>query len=243
MRKNPASPSAFFGPHVFFGLVIVLTGISLALVGFGRSAHETARPAIAPYQFVADSPMTFTVTNTNDSGTGSLRQAILDANSMGGGTIQFNIPGAGVHTISPLTVLPNITQSVTIDGYTQPGSSQNTNPPTMGINAVILIELSGTMAGNVNGLTITASNCIVRGLVINSFQHDGIDIQGSTSNGNVIEGNFIGTNTAGTAALPNGSAGNGGVILGFNGDATNTTIGGTTPDARNLISGNIGSGI
>jgi hypothetical protein len=49
----------------------------------------------------------FTVTNTNDSGAGSLRQAILDANTMGGGTINFTILGAGVHTITPLTVLAN----------------------------------------------------------------------------------------------------------------------------------------
>lgn len=189
---------------------------------------------------------TFTVTSTTDSGPGSLRQAILDANAnLGADTISFNIPGTGVHTIGPVTVLPTITDSVVIDGYTQPGSSPN-NPPTMGINAVLKIELSGAMAppnSNFTGLTITASNCTVRGLVINSFQHDGIDIQGSASDGNVIEGNFIGTNTAGTAALPNGSAGNGGIILGFNGDATNTTIGGTTPAMRNLISGNVGSGI
>src|SRR5436309_8704045 len=84
-------------------------------------------------------PLVFTVTNTNDTGTGSLRQAILDANSMGGGTINFNIPGAGVHTITPMTVLPTITQTVTIDGYSQPGSSANTNPTTMGLNAVITI--------------------------------------------------------------------------------------------------------
>src|SRR5690349_762556 len=67
----------------------------------------------------------FTVTNTNDTGAGSLRQAIIDANTMGGGTINFNIPGAGVHTITPLTVLPTIAQTVTIDGYTQTGSSMN----------------------------------------------------------------------------------------------------------------------
>src|SRR5206468_8972239 len=91
----------------------------------------------------ARTPFAFMVTNTNDTGTGSLRQAILDANSMGGGTIAFNIPGTGVHTISPLSVLPNIAQPVTIDGYTQPGSSPNTNPPTMGINAIIQIELHG----------------------------------------------------------------------------------------------------
>src|SRR5438094_4090318 len=45
MRKNPVSQSAFFGSHVFFGLAIVLTGISLALVGVGRPAHDTAQSA------------------------------------------------------------------------------------------------------------------------------------------------------------------------------------------------------
>jgi hypothetical protein len=183
----------------------------------------------------------FTVINTNDSGAGSLRQAILDANTMGGGTINFNIPGAGVHTISPLTALPTITESVIIDGYTQPGSSMNTNPTTKGINAVIRIELSGVNSGsNFSGLTINAPNCIVRGLVINRFVHDGIDV---CTNGNVIEGNFIGTNPAGTAALPNGSGGNGAIIFGFCGTPSTCTVGGTTADARNLISGNIGTGI
>src|SRR5947209_6563779 len=61
----------------------------------------------------------FTVTNTNDTGPGSLRQAINDAN-FAGGTITFNIPGPGVHTISPLTAL-TLTNQVIIDGYTQPG--------------------------------------------------------------------------------------------------------------------------
>ena len=53
---------------------------------------------------------TFNVTNTNDSGSGSLRQAILDANAAGGAdTIAFNIVGSGVHTIAPATELPAIT--------------------------------------------------------------------------------------------------------------------------------------
>ncbi len=256
MKNNPTSRSAFFGPHIFFGLVIVLTGISLPLVGFSRSAYDTAQstrsarvrnslesdPTITqarPAVQTPTTPLVFTVMNTNDTGGGSLRQAILDANSMGGGTINFNIPGGGVHTISPMTVLPTITQTVTIDGYTQPGSSQNTNPPTMGINATILIELSGVNSGsNFSGLTFNAANCTVRGLVINRFVHDAIDV---FSNGNVIAGNFIGTNPAGTAALPNGSGGLGAVI--FVGASSNNTVGGTTPDARNLISGNIGFGV
>src|SRR5207248_2151842 len=123
------------------------------------------------------------------------------------------ISGTGVHTVSPLTALPAITETVTIDGYTQPGSSANTHATTQGINAVLKIELSGAMApanSNFNGLTINADNCTVRGLVINSFQHNAIDV---SSNGNVIAGNFIGTNAAGTAALPNGTSGIGAVVF------------------------------
>jgi len=72
---------------------------------------------------------TLTVTNTADSGPGSLRQAIMDANadtSPDDVIIEFNIPGSGVQTIAPLSPLPVITRTVTIDGYTQPGASPNT---------------------------------------------------------------------------------------------------------------------
>jgi Putative Ig domain len=190
-----------------------------------------------PFAFV------FTVTNTNDIGLGSLRQAILDSNANPGppGTtnlIEFNISGSGVHTIMPATQLPDIVEPVMIDGYTQPGSMPNTNPPGQGDNAVILIELSGAIAPpGSSGLTIDADECGVRGLVINQFHADAIDIGlNIIALDGIIEGNFIGTNATGTAALPNG----GGVVLGSN---QNNTIGGTTPAARNLISGNIGDGV
>src|SRR5262249_24372259 len=240
------------------GLAIVLGGISLAAVGFGRSTHETTQsdrytrvrnsreaPRTVAQELLqsnkSTAPFVFTVTNTNDSGTGSIRQAITDANSMGGGTISFNIPGSGVHTISPLTVLPTITQTVTIDGYSQPGSSANTNPPTMGINAVLLIELNGQFSGsNFSGLIVNAPNCTVRGLVINRFVGDGIRV---CTDGNVFSGNFIGTDPSGTIAFGNGSGAIGGIDFGFCGTPSNCTVGGTTPDARNLISGNIGSGV
>src|SRR6266436_9118043 len=89
---------------------------------------------------------TFTVTNTNDSGAGSLRQAILDANNNPGlDTIAFNIPGPGVRTISPTSALPTVTDPVIIDGYTQPGASPNTL--ASGDNAVLKIVLDGTNAG------------------------------------------------------------------------------------------------
>src|SRR4051812_31702023 len=67
----------------------------------------------------------FTVVNVDDSGAGSLRQAILNANSNPGtDTIAFDIQGGGVQTIRPTTPLPAATGPVLVDGYTQPGSSR-----------------------------------------------------------------------------------------------------------------------
>src|SRR5262247_3435245 len=128
---------------------------------------------------------TFVVTNTNNSGPGSLAQAILDANAnLGADTIVFNIPGSGVQTISPASPLPTITDPVTIDGYTQPGAIANTL--AVGTNAVLLIELSGASANSAAGLTISAGNTTIRGLVINRFNFYGIYIQ--TNDGNTIAG-------------------------------------------------------
>ena len=155
----------------------------------------------------------FTVTNISDSGPGSLRQAIVDANTNPGtDTITFNIPGTGPHTIQPTSALPTITDSVVIDGYTQPGASPNTNTPATGLNTVLMIELDGGNMG-ANGLHITAGDSTVRGLVINRFRSSpdvwasGIGILLDTSGGNVIEGNFIGTDVTGTVDLGNSERG------------------------------------
>lgn len=183
---------------------------------------------------------TFTVTNTNDSGAGSLREAILDANANGGvDSISFNIPGSGVHTIAPVTLLPAITDGVTIDGYTQPGSSENTLPDDD--NGVLRIVLDGSEGSAVPvGLILSADNCTIRGLVINNCELTAIDVR---SDGNVIEGNFIGTDATGTVAAPNSVHGVEAISCGFGLKGSNNTIGGTTPAARNLVSGNAGSGI
>ncbi len=163
-----------------------------------------------------------TVINTNDSGVGSLRQAILDVNANPAlTTITFNIPGTGVQTINLASALPALTNPVLLDGYTQPGSG--TNAP--------LIDLNGASAGgSANGITVFGGNTTVRGLVINGFAQDGIVLQ---SSGNTITGNFIGTNAAGNAAV--GNAGHGVLIQG---GQFNNTVGGTTAAARNIISGN-----
>jgi len=149
-------------------------------------------------------------------------------------TINFNIPGAGVHTIAPSPFLPNITKPVIVDGYSQPGTSANTNGPLLGTNAVLLIELN--MAGG-HALTIAGGNSTVRGLVINRAPGDaGIDV--ITSGSNLIIGNFIGTNPAGTATGP-GNAGGGVNIQG----SPDNRVGRAGAADMNLISGNSGNGI
>src|SRR3712207_6180226 len=91
----------------------------------------------------APSAATFTVTTTADSGPGSLRQAIADANAAGtSDDIAFSIPGGGVQTIRPLSALPTLISPVTIDGYTQTGASANTNA-TGGLNTALTVELDG----------------------------------------------------------------------------------------------------
>ncbi len=180
----------------------------------------------------------FTVTTTDDSGPGSLRQAILDANAqLGADRIMFTIPGEGVKTISLSTALPAITSPVTIDGYTQQGATPNTL--AVGNNAQPKIEIDGSnVSASARGLQILAPNSTVRGLVINrfaaGFARVGVGIEIVSSN-NTIEGNFIGTGALGTAARGNG----GGVaVLG-----SNNRIGGTEPAARNVISGNHNTGL
>jgi hypothetical protein len=195
---------------------------------------------IAPTVVKTAAAATFIVTNTEDSGVGSLRQAILDANSNPGtDRIEFSI-GQGPQTISPKSPLPEITGHVTIDGYTQSGSKPNNLEE--GDNATLMIELNGSKSGDAAfGLTITGGNSVVRGLVIHSFSFGGVQLSGAGHN--VIEGNFIGTDKNGK--MPGGKQTNG-INTGIFGDdfigSNNNLIGGTHPNGRNLISGN-GHGI
>ena len=178
--------------------------------------------------------VTYTVRNTNDSGTDSLRQALIDANNHPNpvGSIDqivFSIPGSGVHTITPATHLPPVSDAVLIDGYTQPGASANTQ--ARGDDAVLLIELNGANLDEV-GLNLTGGNSTIRGLVINNFNSNFVSnmaIRLASSN-NVVAGNFIGTNAAGTIGVRN--------FIGVNVvSGANNLIGGPLPADRNILGG------
>ncbi len=204
-------------------------------------ARWTALLGIGLMSAAVCSSATFTVTNTSDSGSGSLRQAILDANTNpGADTIAFNIPGQGVHTISPLSPLPPLTDDagVTIDGYTQPGASPNTL--AAGDNAVLLIELDGSSESpNGAGLALAASANVIRGLIVGRFD-TGIFIEAGS--GNSVTGCFLGTDSSGSVAAPNRN----GLALQFVSTINpivGSTVGGDVPGNRNLISGNTETGM
>jgi titin len=171
----------------------------------------------------------YAVINTADSGGGSLRQAILDANAHPGrDTIIFDIPGAEAHTIQPLSPLPTITDPVVIDGTYQPGYAGSP-----------LILLDGSLAGSqASGLVITGGDSTVRGLDIGNFGGDGIQLgtQLNSPGGSVVAGNYIGIDVTGTRTMSNRYGIN---VLG----SPRNTVGGTGALDGNVISGNRFNGI
>ncbi len=195
--------------------------------------------------------------NTPNDGSVSLREAIQAINNGSAGadtdisnqnpgvfgvndTIKFNISVSG--TIQTIRVgstgngaLPALLKPMTIDGYSETGASRNTL--ANGDNAKILVELDGSNAGpNADGLLIgfTSAGSTIEGLAINRFSLNGLELQGG---GDTIAGNFVGTNPQGNAAEPNQ---NDGIHIS---NSSSSTIGGTTPEARNIASGNQIDGI
>jgi len=165
----------------------------------------------------------FVVTNTNNTGAGSLRQAMLDANTAPGADfIDFNIPGTGVRTINLGLRLPEITDPVTIDAATQPGYA-----------GAPLVEING--GGLDTGFVIKAGASTLRGLALYRFNSGSVRLEGG--GGNTVQGCHIGTDATGTLdfRVGGGAVGGTGIFI-FN--SPDNLVGGTTPAARNVISAN-----
>jgi CSLREA domain-containing protein len=187
-------------------------------------------------------PATLVVNTADDHDDGfctvadcTLREAINAANiDSDFSTINFNIPGSGVHTISLTSVLPAVIAEVSINGYSQSGATENTE--TLTDNAVILIVVEGSaISDGPNDGFILDANSSISGLVISGFSGSGVQISEGGS-GSSIAGNFIGTNAAGSAAAANGI---GIKIYG----AFGTLVGCETAGERNIISGNAGDAV
>ena len=208
-------------------------GISRTLDGDGDGA---AQIDIGAFEY--EPPSSLVVTNTNDAGAGSLRQAIIDSNnstaSSSGSRITFDIPGSGVRTINLASPLPAVTRAAEIDGYTQPGATVNT-ATSAATNAVVLVEINGAGAGGLSdGLVINAAKSRVAGLAVNRFPSAGIRVANTAYVS--VEGNFLGTDAAGSVARPNTR---GGVIIENSSDCS---VGGAAARQRNVLSGNRSAG-
>lgn len=206
---------------------------------------------------INDSDIVFTVTNTNDSGPGSLREAIVAAN--GGNCAQMNpcrIDFAivdepardGTFVIQPLTPLPLITRSgIIIDGHSQTEHTGDTNP-----NGPEVVLKGSLCAAPCNGLEVHGQTKAridfvhIRDLVINGFHGDGIVVTG-TNTGNRIDGCYIGTDASGSAAASNDGSGlavrDGQLEIGAVFDNRIDRVTTKRPPKGNLISGNSGNGL
>lgn len=180
----------------------------------------------------------FVVTNTNDEGAGSLRQALLDANAycthdQQACRIEFAIADAtasGWHTIRPLTALPDVTARwLVIDG-----ASQTRRADTNAAGPEIVLD--GAATRGASGISFFGRTAEVHGLVIGNFERHGIAIEKSVSSPDfyqgqyTIAGNYLGVDPTGTQAMPNGSRG---VMI----------TSGYAQIHDNVLSGNVRSGI
>ncbi len=181
------------------------------------------------------------VTNTQDSGSGSLRAAIYYAVDHPGTTITFQIPttdpgfDGSVFTIRPTDRLPGLPDNTTLDGTSQTTFVGDTN--VSGPEIVLSGALSLMPDITYEGLIVADANCTVKGIVVNGFGRTGIALN-SGSHHNTVRGCYAGTDSAGTTAIPNGYSG-----IGIWNGAHDNTIGGPAPEDRNVVSGNAQHGI
>lgn len=215
---------------------------------FDRPLSKLDRAGIAQMYGAPATAPGAVVTNTKDSGSGSLRTAIYFAWDRSSDvaptptTITFQIPtsdvnfNAGVFTIRPTALLVAPGDETTIDGATQTTFTGNTNAsgPEIVINGAQIVAPETYSAG----LRLRATGCVVKNLVINGFNQWGIQIDGTQAAGNVVRSCYIGTDAAGTAAVANAFPG-----IEISGGAHGNTIGGTTAAHRNVISGNAHNGV
>ncbi len=181
-----------------------------------------------------------TVTHTGDSGAGSLRQALTDANAAPNfNRIHFNIPGACPRVIALASLLPTIAHPVAIDGYTQPGASRNTT--ATGNNATLCVVIEGndqiTGAYGLNVATDASPEATVsiEGLAFSGHSIAAVQFAGGRDHR--LAGVRIG-GTAGAYGLrPSGI----GVRVG--GATQGVRIGGPNAGDRNIMVGALGAGI
>ena len=233
-------------------LLLIFISTSLLIISLAYFGYKNSKTALAASTIVVNS----TADDQDNDGECTLREAIVASNTdtasgalageciagSGDDIINFNIAGAGVRTIVPLSQLPPIEAKVDINGYSQPGAAANTAIAPAALNGNLLIEIDGTNVANYallfDGDTAGGAGSSVRGLVINRFGENNTIVIGA--NNITVAGNYIGTDPTGLIDL--GNAGPGITWQYGTTDTFDAKIGGLSPADRNLISGNEDAG-
>lgn len=171
------------------------------------------------------------VTNTNNSGAGSLNNALSTASDPEN-YVEFDIVGAGPHTISDPAGIVVLTTTF-IDGFSQhgsavPGPQTQGTPGVFPANLKIIIDNPGSVLSGVN-VTVPAAGSTVQGLRIINFLGNGVYFSGS---GSSIKGCEVGIDETGAQASNQQS----GILV----NTDNIVIGGKPTFMNNVISGNGG---
>jgi trimeric autotransporter adhesin len=234
-----------------------LTAVQAVQLGLSFPSQDLDGPAgqrvvgmhadIGAYESSVNDASVLVVSNTGDSGTGSLRQALISSNANGGvQKIEFNLPGACPQLILLQSPLPDISDSVEIDGYSQPGALANTQ--SSGSDAQLCVVVTSASATLAQAMQVPESAPAATSLILK-----GIAFAGTTGfNGNltvalrlrggkdhVIQGNAfggIGPGNVGTLGSPNFG-------IQIRGVAQNVLLGGPSPEHRNTFGDTMSSAI
>jgi titin len=230
-----AAPNAYQG-------VFIANGASGNLIGGTNALARNVLSGNSQYGiFITDSNTTGNVVlgnyiGTDFSGSNALANGfsgILIGNGSSSNTIGSTNP-AGRNLISGNTqygiYLTNTTGNVISGNY-------------LGMNAAGIAALANQKSGIAlfgGSQNLIGGTSAGAGNVLSGNGEYGIDIGNPVATGNLVQGNLIGLDATGTNGIGNGY-GYGGLIL--EGGATNNTVGGTVPGARNIISGNAPAGV
>jgi hypothetical protein len=193
------------------------------------------------------------VHNTQDSGSGSLRQAMTNANTLGGDA-SLAMAGRSAAVEHLVFMLPNGSSAAGLrsgfNAFTTPGAGANVatiaplSPLPAVTNSLVMdaqtqpgwtlhprIEINAAGVGTgIDALALNASDIVLRGFIVNRSPREGI--VSSAGSRITVQGVWSGLDATGTAA-----AGNRASALWFFSSGSNHQIGGTLPAQRNVLSG------
>ncbi len=225
--------------------VTVNSGSSASIVNLpsldieGNVRFQGVAPDRGAYENANTGLFVQTVTNTNNAGSGSLRQALLNANGTPGlNAVFFDIPGACPHSINLTTALPIITESVTLDAFTQPGSIPNESTRADDATRCVIVRPTnaGSIARGFYSQTTPGSGVRlgVIGMAMGGFSTSAIELVGGGAH--FVQGSQFG-GTVGGVVLPSNATN---IAVGA---SDGSRIGGTEDFRRNVIGGATVAGV